>query len=326
VATDAVLQQAGSLPKLQQLILDYITCSTAAFQQLPQSLTKLKIKDVHDHVPKLSLGPHTTPGLCQLTALQDLEVGTAEFNLGLLTDMTSLTRLHFQCAELKGPPGLSVLTRLTKLKHLGLPHLREENNDVAEEDDDIAAVTANSQLTSLDIGDAFETSAALRKLFPPGRQLPQLSVLRMCTRLAEQFGAGRLIASCCSNLKEVELTCTSDQDLEEEEWDTSATMSAHLISAMQPLKSLTKLYLHAGFMPMPQAVWRAVGKLTQLQSLEVFFVGVEALPGAVLLTNNRRLRHLRITAVDEGPDDVKIELANKVGRLTLSTDCKVPGQ
>jgi hypothetical protein len=128
---DAALAHLSRLTALQQLKLTDAECTSAGLLQLPSGLTMVSI-----HCARAEGGQHalefsssSTPGLCQLTALQDLQLcskggdDSCNFHVEMLSSLTALTKIEIVgCQVMAGlaEPRLVVLTGLTRLQHLNL--------------------------------------------------------------------------------------------------------------------------------------------------------------------------------------------------------------
>lgn len=125
---DAALVHLSCLTALQQLKLTDAQCTSASFLQLPSSLTMVSIRRSREHSNQhaLEMSSSSTPGMCQLTALQDLSVvgvagdDSCKFHVEMLSSLTALTKIDVVgCQVMAGPgPRLVVLTGLTRLQHL----------------------------------------------------------------------------------------------------------------------------------------------------------------------------------------------------------------
>lgn len=210
-AVDAVMSGVQHLPNLEQLLLctDYRSgCTAASFAALPASITKLCIK--HSKCPlaqPLLLSADNTPGLTQPTTLQWLDVSDVVFDLALLASLQSLRHVAIEGALAAAPVGvqgvgLAVLSSLTALEHLKLtPHTLPNQPTSA----DIAALTASSQLTYLDIGSGI-ARGHYSHMFPAGRQLQQLRGLRATMGIMARTQDTITLARCCPNLQQLELS------------------------------------------------------------------------------------------------------------------------
>lgn len=206
---DAFLSGMQQLTCLQELLLgaNDEDCTAASFQALPVTLTKLRITAATSN---LDLGPVTTPGLTQITALQWLEIqGLARFDAALLGSMPSLRHLildtHNLAPAAAGGLSLSALSALTKLQHLQLP-LRIEHLEAQPTPADVAALTTSSQLTYLDIGQGLVAQCQYVHMLPEGRQLPQLHTLRATMGLLASTRDVETLAVCCAQLKVLDLS------------------------------------------------------------------------------------------------------------------------
>ena len=185
---------------------------------------------------QLSLSPSSTPGLMQLTALQELEVSkVGRFDADLLSSMPRLQRLvlrHLQLAD--EDAGLSVLNQLTCLQHLAisLPHAAIEQ---------APALTASSQLTFLDISNNLVLQPGYEHMFPAGRQLPQLRELRATMALLGSCPVVDEFVRCCPALEVLHLGSAADQEVDDTFYAFDGTYNS--VALLGNLKSLTSLTL-----------------------------------------------------------------------------------
>lgn len=129
---DTALAHLSRLTVLQQLQLTDTQCTSASLLQLPSSLTKVSIKSALDDEepeegPSLRFSSTDSPGLCQLTTLQELTLyggfGSPRFHVEMLSTLTTLKKLSVSGYRVMagfGEPTLVLLTCLKGLQHLGL--------------------------------------------------------------------------------------------------------------------------------------------------------------------------------------------------------------
>lgn len=129
LACDQVLAHVTCLARLQRLeVVDDAHCSVNSFAALPTSLTALRVHggrnteadDLHQY---LKLTPSSTPGIYQLTKLQDLCLENVMVDTALLEPLTALTALSMGEAGVISAPGVSqwlVFSKLTCLQALDL--------------------------------------------------------------------------------------------------------------------------------------------------------------------------------------------------------------
>jgi hypothetical protein len=128
---DTSLAHLSRLTALQQLKLTDAKCTAASFLQLPTSLTMVSMHCYRAEGDQYALdfSNSSTPGLCQLTALQELSLwgrggeDSCKFHVEMLSSLSALTKISVTgCQVMAGPaePRLVVLTGLTRLQHLNL--------------------------------------------------------------------------------------------------------------------------------------------------------------------------------------------------------------
>jgi hypothetical protein len=129
---DAAPEHLSRLTALQQLELTDAECTTASFLQLPSSLTNVVVRlgfhpDNPELAPTLTFSSRSSPGLSQLTGLQELTVqggnSSPRFHVELLSALTGLKKLSVNlCKVMAEPqePTLVLLTTLKCLEHLEL--------------------------------------------------------------------------------------------------------------------------------------------------------------------------------------------------------------
>ena len=279
VAHDSVVQHVSSLTGLQELALVDGIFTTASFQQLPQSLTRLSITwpiDDYDddgiHLNRI-LSASTAPGLCALTALKKFEVhdvSVEEYTVAveLLAYMTSLQLLDLKDTELGVPGTLSVLTALTQLTSLRLPILDSEVTLLSNAD--TAAVTASPQLVKLDLSDSWLTADKCQHLFPATRQLLQLTRLDVNIDLIHDGPEASRVAACCPNLASITLARATQRDwvpmpIADDQFVVDCLVAMLLRWQPPQLQHLNSLTIDLQGLLMPPEVWRALARLTQLQ-------------------------------------------------------------
>jgi hypothetical protein len=301
VAHDDVLRHVSSLLRLQDLTLVGGMLTLASFQQLPQSLTHLSISWASSKRGGERLSPSTAPCLCALTGLQSLELHQGTASLELLGSLTSLYRLGiinntrlWEGASLEGPGSLSVLTALTRLTYMVLPPL---DAAVMPSHQDLAAVTALPQLQVLDISKTSLPASACRHLFAAGRQLSQLTELRVGLDLIPGGREASLVAACCPNLASIALHPPHWQNRHEVDL-------ANMLAGLQPLQHLTTLSLATGDLDMIPKAWGALGRLAQLQNLKVRFeldCNIGLLESSLKLSSLQKLGDLDVVCIFKYP-------------------------
>jgi hypothetical protein len=264
VADDDVLQHVSNLP-LRKLMLVNGIFTPASFQQLPQSLTSLSIDWMYSRAT-FTLCASTASGLRALTGLQVLTVHKGAIGVDLLATLTSLKNVNFYGPDdrLKGPGMLSALTALIQLTRLMLPPLDSALlAEVQADSRHAAAVTASTQLASLDIIKTGLPAATCRHLFTAGRQLLQLTELRATFELIRSGPEAALVAACCPNLAYIGFQVPPQL------WP--GVDIAGMLDHWHALQHLTSLTLNAGILGMGHEAWCAMGRLVQLRELQVCF-------------------------------------------------------
>jgi hypothetical protein len=279
VAHDSVVQHVSSLTGLQELALVDGIFTTASFQQLPQSLTRLYISWANDdndddggHLNRI-LSASTAPGLCALTALKNFEVHDVSDEeegytvaVELLAYMTSLQLLDLKNTKLGVPGTLSVLTALTKLTSLRLPILDSEVTLLSNAD--TAAVTASPQLVKLNLSDSWLRADKCQHLFPATRQLLQLTRLDVNIDLIHDGPEASRVAACCPNLASITLARATQRDwvpVADDQFVVDCLVAMLLRWQPPQLQHLNSLTIDLQGLLMPPEVWRALARLTQLQ-------------------------------------------------------------
>jgi hypothetical protein len=98
---------------------------------------------------------------------------------------------------------LAPLRGLTQLQHLELP-VGTTEYAAADAETDVAALTASSQLTYLNIVGMVEQQHYSRK-FPAGRQLPKLKELRATMGVLGSAEDAEGLVRCCPNLEHLDV-------------------------------------------------------------------------------------------------------------------------
>lgn len=299
------------LPCTQELLLQGSVCTADSFKALPDSLTKLQIDSTHlKEEPDLFLGPSSTPGLTQLSALQWLEVSyAAEFDVDLLDSLRSLQHLavkHSMLTTADDGPGLAVLSSLTDLRHLELP-AGSDQDLVAATAAAVAALTASSQLTFLDLQGRVSHEDYF-KLFPettvPGelfefilpdvRPVPELRVLRATMGLLCDRAAVNMLVEWCPQLQAIDLSVSIPGEPSADLEPQILYEPEHTVGILRGLKHLTSLQLDLSAQVFPQLAWDNLVTLTNLQDLTLKAVPWEFFGGVVSLTSCRQLTQLKV--------------------------------
>ena len=207
-ADDAVLASVSSLTCLQELHLGVGCYTDSGLAALPPCITKLVVGG------DVTLAPNSTPAVAQLTALQWLEVNCAAgFSTAVLRSMSSLRHLDVQHTPLLAAAGdgdngdidLAVLNGLTQLQHLELPIEPLADEAAVGPEADVAALTASSQLTYLNI-ERLVAHQHYRKMFAEGRQLPKLKELHATMGVLGTADNAQALVRCCPNLERLEVS------------------------------------------------------------------------------------------------------------------------
>jgi hypothetical protein len=180
----------------------------------------------------------------------------------LLPMTTGLTRLCLervtllpqQDSELGASQLLQLLARQTALRELKLKCIEGDwpQQQLAQQH---SALTASSNLQTLRVNNCDMQGAVWAHMFPAGRQLPQLRLIRAESYRRQgtsPFGAADItrLVSCCPAVEELHLEPGADASL----------------APLQSLTALTSLHIRS---VSPAAIWSDLAALTQLQSLDV---------------------------------------------------------
>lgn len=305
LAQDAVVEALQQLPRLQDLLLRRAACSEASFVALPASLTSLQVTCAYAQRPKLSKG--SAPGLAKLSALQRLVLaGVHTVRPALLAALPSLRHLEDSSSLLASgadEAGWSVLSRLTKLQHLGLQRAKTgQNPDTAPllTAADGAALTASTQLTFLDISSAAIREEDFKSMFPAGKLLPHLQQLHASMDLLAGLEL-HLFIKCCPNIELLDLREAaaghgSLADLQDDQ-------VANYFQDLRLLTKLTALEVHLSVCDAGRGIdapftWDALAGLWRLRSLGLWGVAWDSVHGVLQLTALQGLTHLEVTAAD----------------------------
>lgn len=280
---------------LQQLALREEVCYHAHYdlcsiQQLPLSITALKLSFASERFATAMLNGWGAPGITQLTALKSLEIEplATHVDTDMLTTLVCLERLVLD-ARLMG--WMSQLAALTNLKHLRLPPRMPGAILLLLSNTDYGAVTASTQLTYLSMQHTINDPYACTHLFSEARQLLQLSEFQASLDLVcDADTAGKLVA-CCPNLQDI-LLCPQQAPRELEE-------AGDMLQKLQPLQQLTSLAMHTAEAGFSIDMWHALGDFTQLRNLAVTFKDMEGdgqLAGVLQLSRCCRLTQLHVEA------------------------------
>jgi hypothetical protein len=272
----SALQHLQRLSIMVQKGLDY-----SILGRLPPSITALELSGDTGGVEDASaddlkgdwLNLKNAPFLQGLSSLQHLLLRDVLFNTSRFADLPTAPLTFLQLENVVGYPDedgaalLAALNQLTGLKHLALGANFWECELAPEQ---FSALTAASGLTALHILGRSEQplpEGALEHIFPEGRQLPELQLLRLDCRIktedeADDYYQGCMwpddvccIADCCPALQHLQLLRV-----------VRPTADADWVHSMQQLPlSLSALSLAGS--ALRHEVAAAVARLTGLQSL-----------------------------------------------------------
>lgn len=302
-ATPAAVSEISSLQSLQMLELRQTPANS--FPALPQGLTHLTL------VPNQPCGltPSNAAGLSKLTALQYLCLSARPFDMSLLTGMRRLRALKL-CSTEVAPGQLQVISRLTGLTSLVLNVTQppQDPSPVTVSVAEAGALTASSQLMTLSLcselgGPLVQNYASL---FPPGRQLLQLTCLVISADFLKDAAAVQQAGSCCPNLRYAKF---GKYGREESVHLTEEQLIAEGLTAMSGWAKLRTLRLEDPLQVVPGlCFWQALGSFSALHNLRIKINS----PGAeepehshvLCLEGCRKLRHL---VIDMRADDGEYE-------------------
>lgn len=221
------------LQQLQELSISVQHLSLASFEVLPASLMSLVVQGTHN-LPGDSISVSKTPGVCQLSALQELAVTAVTLDTAVLAQLSSLAALSIWQSGIfssAGAPELLVLSKLTKLHRLRLISLWRRPDDDSDDSHvngvadlvvnrnlsaaEAAAFTASQRLTSLMLGKGVAplSSALVSSMFPAGRILPKLQELStICMPMWSSYSAAQQVLGCCLNLQTLDTHALAGQD------------------------------------------------------------------------------------------------------------------
>jgi hypothetical protein len=166
-----VLAAASSLSRLQHLNLQCVGTDDCAVmvQDLPASLTYLEMQFCALSSNSSSSSSNRRYG--QLTALQCVWLECTDFPPAVLLHMPHVTKLDCRsCAEQRMPETLAALQHLQQLRELELHEVL-----VTASATDYAALTASSQLQTLQLQGCSMAATAAEHMFTAGRPLPHLT-------------------------------------------------------------------------------------------------------------------------------------------------------
>jgi hypothetical protein len=227
----ALKAAVGQLAKLQELRL-YQQYNEAGDPRsegdqlnLPNSLTHLEVQLPH------SFSRTHTPSLSGCTALQHLQLqDITELDPTMMKHMTRLTHLELDVQRMSHSNVshlLDAMPAMQQLKHLQLEFggIQRDYDAPAVERQQCGAFTSPSQLTSLQLSGMRLPDACGNQLFPPGRKLPHLKMLKIRGPACPRWARGGQPASqpisgsadvyslieCCPNLEELDLVAAVQQ-------------------------------------------------------------------------------------------------------------------
>lgn len=297
---NTVLMGIDSCTGLLSLQLTSGCCSAAGLQQLPCSLTSLNLdcSTLGDaSAPRLALGPHSTPRISQLSALQSLLVfGVPEFNTAVLEGLSSLTSLYVRTQRSTAIPGQYRFQALAEQK---LPRLQDVDlnsldlvtwSSVIWTEREAAALTAAATLTSLTIqGSLFRLSRpAYCAMFPAGRVLPSLQHLAVGVGLLECTDAVQQMARCCPEVTSLSFIAGGNAHAVD---DTAVAAS---LSALQGGAKLQQLRIDDMRMRFSAACYRALAGLPAIANLSLTLAHNYSLDKLLLLESCHTLRDLSV--------------------------------
>lgn len=319
VCVDAVLAHITSCRNLLQLRLDKCLCTASSFTSLPQSLTLLDIgygfemtmtAEEEASVPKVTFSPDSTPALCQLPALQSLQVQRAQrCHVALLSGLTALTCLVVEGSSLaagENELNLLVLNRLTKLQDLVLSSMSRAS-PAAADPRDFAAITASRQLTKLKLSHSLLEPDDLHAVFPAGRHCDKLQHLSLWIDWLEDAEAMSSMVRCCENLQELKIICHGGHEVAAE----AAEVWREGLAPLTGLSRLTYLYMSALDVNIAPEVWGAITALSTLRKLEMETLEVKHINGMMQRTALRQLTELQLNIMPMGGDIVDIVVRSK---------------
>lgn len=227
-----------------------------------------------------------TPGISQLTHLQDLCLSGYYVDVNLVAPLTKLQKLEVEWVGASG--GADQLLTLTGLIDLQQLAIRQQLEPVALSAESYAAVATSQQLTKLDlpwleeglVGQVFKVSRCPR--------LPKLQHLVGCMGWLSNTPGMRQVVNSCPNLQHLDLA--SMEVVAAEEFD--ARVYEKGLKALERLSMLTELKLWCGQVDMDMGVWGALARLTGLRRLELGYVSIVQSIGLLQLTTCRQLTQL----------------------------------
>lgn len=301
---DAALQALQELPCLQELLLHVSDSTAATFEVLPASLTRLEIECAfwQQEELKLRLGLNSAAAVQRLTGLQHMKLhNVPAVHPELLAALTGLQQLEVTSSVLAAGPreaGWSVLGHLTNLQRLNLwrttsgtdPHTAPQLTAA-----DVAALTASSQLSYLNLSSRMVQGDHLTQLLPEGKQLHGLQELYIAVDLLADFSVP--LETRFPNLHVLELSqAASGANI----LDTYDYELAECFHALAHLRQLTSLKINFSKLAPGRNTWDALGYLGGLRSLGLSGVDWQSAHGMLELTTCRQLTQLEVTA--EAPE------------------------
>jgi len=262
-------------------------------------------------VPKVTFSPDSTPALCQLPALQSLQVQRAQrCHVALLSGLTALTCLVVEGSSLaagENELNLLVLNRLTKLQDLVLSSMSRAS-PAAADPRDFAAITASRQLTKLKLSHSLLEPDDLHAVFPAGRHCDKLQHLSLWIDWLEDAEAMSSMVRCCENLQELKIICHGGHEVAAE----AAEVWREGLAPLTGLSRLTYLYMSALDVNIAPEVWGAITALSTLRKLEMETLEVKHINGMMQRTALRQLTELQLNIMPMGGDIVDIVVRSKV--------------
>lgn len=188
-------------------------------------------------------------------------------------------------------------------KHLALPDAEEASSELLiASAADVAALTASSQLTHLSLEPGLLRAAEYAQLFPTGRKLPHLVDLSVGMALLSSCEAMRRMAAACDALETVTFNSSIlPGEAVEQSLPGSGSPAAevHSWEPLQLLSNLKWLDLDLRGQHVSQKAWQCLGRVTQLEHLQLGTVVLECLDGLMQLTQLCRLEDFAAD-VDDG--------------------------
>lgn len=157
---------------------------------------------------------------------------------------------------------------------------------------------------------------AYASLFPPGRQLPHLTLLCVKADLLSNPAVVCQAGECCPNLQSLTLT-DAMQHINAD--GQAATVADSLrLAAMSAWRGLQQLGLLNPWPQLPAPVWQVLGTLSQLTSLHIEILEVPARQDVLHLTGCTALQELKVLCYGTG-GTCRADLTSKVRLVPPAT-------